>query len=147
VVCTFWIVLMYWYQKWFLKNKKTSLACISAQKAIWKAPAITLPNTLEIHSLIYNGIMVLWLIEVFVDERSCVFEEKLCYFGSGKAFKMVKIIISENSFWNGKLKEVCWWWQLMFLGKAICYPFLEELDSVGPQHHPYNHMVSRNGSI
>jgi hypothetical protein len=42
--------------------------------------------------------MVLWLIEVFVDERSCVFEEKLCYFGSGKAFKMVKIIISENSF-------------------------------------------------
>ena len=47
-VCTFWIVLMCWCQKWFLKNKKTSLACISARKAIWKAPATTLPNTLLI---------------------------------------------------------------------------------------------------
>jgi len=46
-VCTFWIVLMCWCQKWFLKNKKTSLACISARKAIWKAPATTLPNTLH----------------------------------------------------------------------------------------------------
>jgi len=46
VVCTFWIVLMCWYQKWFLKNKKTSLACISARKAIWKATTTTLPNTL-----------------------------------------------------------------------------------------------------
>jgi len=45
VVCTFWIVLMCWCQKWFLKNKKTSLACISAWKAIWKAPATTLSNT------------------------------------------------------------------------------------------------------
>ena len=44
-VCTFWIVLMCWCQKWFLKNKKTSLACISARKAIWKAPATTLSNT------------------------------------------------------------------------------------------------------
>jgi hypothetical protein len=34
VVCTFWIVLMCWCQKWFLKNEKTSLACISAWKAI-----------------------------------------------------------------------------------------------------------------
>jgi len=47
-VCTFWIVLMCWCQKWFLKNKKTSLACISAWKAIWKAPATTLPNTLYV---------------------------------------------------------------------------------------------------
>jgi len=47
-VCTFWIVLMCWYQKWFLKNKKTSLACISARKAIWKATTTTLPNTLLI---------------------------------------------------------------------------------------------------
>jgi len=46
MVCTFWIVLMCWCQKWFLKNKKKSLACISARKAIWKAPATTLPNTL-----------------------------------------------------------------------------------------------------
>ena len=46
LVCTFWIILMCWCQKWFLKNKKTSLACISAQKAIWKATATTLPNTL-----------------------------------------------------------------------------------------------------
>ena len=45
-VCTFRIVLMCWYQKWFLKNKTTSLACISARKAIWKATATTLPNTL-----------------------------------------------------------------------------------------------------
>jgi len=45
-VCTFWIVLMCWYQKWFLKNKKTSLVCISARKAIWKATTTTLPNTL-----------------------------------------------------------------------------------------------------
>jgi len=44
-VCTFWIVLMCWCQKWFLKNKKTSLACISARKIIWKAPATTLSNT------------------------------------------------------------------------------------------------------
>ena len=46
MVCMFWIVLMCWYQKWFLKNKKTSLACISAQKVIWKATATTLPSTL-----------------------------------------------------------------------------------------------------
>ena len=45
-VCTFWIVLMCWCQKWFLKNKKTSLACISARKAIWKTTTTTLPNTL-----------------------------------------------------------------------------------------------------
>jgi len=46
MVCTFWIVLMCWCQKWFLKNKKKSLACILARKVIWKAPATTLPNTL-----------------------------------------------------------------------------------------------------
>jgi len=45
-VCTFWIVLMCWCQKWFLKNKKTSLSCISARKAIWKVTATTLPNTI-----------------------------------------------------------------------------------------------------
>jgi len=45
-VCTFWIVLMCWCQKWFLKNKKTSLACISARKAIWKTTTTTLTNTL-----------------------------------------------------------------------------------------------------
>ena len=45
-VCTFWIVLMCWCQKWFLKNEKTSLTCISARKAIWKATTTTLPNTL-----------------------------------------------------------------------------------------------------
>jgi len=49
MVCTFWIVLMCWCQKWFLKNKKTSLACISAQKVIWKATATTLPSTLELY--------------------------------------------------------------------------------------------------
>ena len=49
-VCTFWIVLMCWYQKWFLKNEKISLACISARKAIWKATVTTLPNTLLIES-------------------------------------------------------------------------------------------------
>jgi len=49
-VCTFWIVLMCWCQKWFLKNEKTSLACISARKAIWKASATTLPNTLQVSS-------------------------------------------------------------------------------------------------
>jgi hypothetical protein len=45
VVCIFWIILMCWCQKWFLKNKKTSLAYISARKAIWKATTTTLPNT------------------------------------------------------------------------------------------------------
>jgi hypothetical protein len=48
-VCTFWIVLMCWCQKWFLKNKKKSLACISTRKAIWKTPATTLPNTLYVY--------------------------------------------------------------------------------------------------
>jgi len=46
MIYMFWIVLMCWCQKWFLKNKKTSLACILARKVIWKAPATTLPNTL-----------------------------------------------------------------------------------------------------
>jgi len=46
MVCTFWIVLMCWCQQWFLKNKKTSLACILTRKVIWKAVAITLPNKL-----------------------------------------------------------------------------------------------------
>jgi len=32
----------------FKKWKKTLLTCISAQKAIWKTPATTLPNTLKI---------------------------------------------------------------------------------------------------
>jgi hypothetical protein len=45
MVCMFWIVLMCWCQKWFLKNKKISLTCILARKVIWKAPATTLPNT------------------------------------------------------------------------------------------------------
>jgi len=44
MVGMFWIVLMCWYQKWFLKNKKTSLACISAWKVIWKAIVTTLSN-------------------------------------------------------------------------------------------------------
>jgi hypothetical protein len=48
MVCTFWIVLMCWCQKWFLKNKKTSLACILARKVIWKAFTITLPNMLYV---------------------------------------------------------------------------------------------------
>jgi hypothetical protein len=47
MVCTFWIVLMCWCQKWFLKNEKTSFACILARKIIWKAPTITLPNMLS----------------------------------------------------------------------------------------------------
>jgi hypothetical protein len=46
MVCMFWIVLMCWCQKWFLKNEKTSLACILTRKVIWKAPATTLSNTL-----------------------------------------------------------------------------------------------------
>ena len=54
-VCTFWIVLMCWCQKWFLKNEKTSLACISARKAIWKATTTTLPNTLESRIYIWQA--------------------------------------------------------------------------------------------
>jgi len=50
-VCTFWIVLMCWCQKWFFKNKKTSLACISARKVIWKATTTTLSNTLLVSPL------------------------------------------------------------------------------------------------
>jgi len=52
VVCTFWIVLMCLCQKWFLKNEKISLAYISARKAIWKATATTLSNTLLTRCLI-----------------------------------------------------------------------------------------------
>jgi hypothetical protein len=53
----FWIVLMCWYKKWFLKNKKTSLACILTRKVIWKATATTLPNILEVdgQGLKYNS--------------------------------------------------------------------------------------------
>ena len=46
MVCMFWIILMCWCQKWFLKNKKKSFTCILARKVIWKTPATTLPNTL-----------------------------------------------------------------------------------------------------
>jgi hypothetical protein len=45
MICMFWIVLIYWCQKWFLKNKKTSLACILTRKVIWKTPTTTLLNT------------------------------------------------------------------------------------------------------
>jgi hypothetical protein len=38
MVCTFWIVLMCWYQKWFLNNEKTSLACIWHKKLFEKYP-------------------------------------------------------------------------------------------------------------
>jgi len=65
VVCTFWIVLMCWCQKWFLKNEKTSLACISAWKAIWKITATTLPNT-----LLKDDIAVclsLYIINLFIE--------------------------------------------------------------------------------
>ena len=55
-VYTFWIVLMCWCQKWFLKNKKTSLACISARKVIWKTPATTLPNTLLVEMVFLKKI-------------------------------------------------------------------------------------------
>jgi hypothetical protein len=34
MICMFWIVLMCWCQKWFLKNEKTSLICILARKII-----------------------------------------------------------------------------------------------------------------
>jgi hypothetical protein len=37
---------MCWCQKLFLKNKKISLTCISAQKIIWKITITTLTNTL-----------------------------------------------------------------------------------------------------
>jgi len=47
MVCTFWIVLMCWCQKWFLKNKKTSLIYILAWKVIWKTLTTTLSNKLE----------------------------------------------------------------------------------------------------
>jgi len=47
MVYMFWIVLMCWCQKWFLKNEKTLLACILTRKIIWKAPATTLSNMLE----------------------------------------------------------------------------------------------------
>jgi hypothetical protein len=49
MVCTFWIVLMCWYQKWFLKNEKTSLTCISVQKIFEKQP---LPHC-QTHSKYY----------------------------------------------------------------------------------------------
>jgi hypothetical protein len=48
IIYMFWIVLMCWCQKWFLKNEKTSLTCILTRKVIWKAPATTLSNTLFI---------------------------------------------------------------------------------------------------
>jgi len=44
--CMFWIVLMCLCQKWFLKNKKTSLTYISIRKVIWKATITILPNIL-----------------------------------------------------------------------------------------------------
>ena len=47
MVYMFWIVLMCWCQKWFLKNEKTLLACILTRKIIWKALATTLSNMLE----------------------------------------------------------------------------------------------------
>jgi len=68
MICTFWIVLMCWCQKWFLKNKKTSLACILARKVIWKAPATTLPNTLLIFRY---GLcrMLFWILEFWIFYR------------------------------------------------------------------------------
>jgi len=42
----FQIILMCWFQKWFLKNKKILLAYFSKWKAFWKATTTTLPNTL-----------------------------------------------------------------------------------------------------
>ena len=46
MICMFWIVLMCWCQKWFLKNEKISLTYILTRKVIWKATTTTLPNTL-----------------------------------------------------------------------------------------------------
>ena len=61
-VCTFWIVLMCWCQKWFLKNEKTSLTCISARKAIWKATTTTLPNTLLVGHTTLGTIAIMELL-------------------------------------------------------------------------------------
>jgi len=37
-VCTFWIVLMCWYQKWFLKNKKNHWHAFQHEKLFEKHP-------------------------------------------------------------------------------------------------------------
>jgi hypothetical protein len=50
MVCTFWIVLMCWCQKWFLKNKKNIISMYFGTKFIWKATATTLPNILLIQT-------------------------------------------------------------------------------------------------
>jgi hypothetical protein len=59
----FWIVLMCWCQKWFLKNEKTSLVCILTRKVIWKTPATTLPNTLYPFSSLNSTIALLKIFE------------------------------------------------------------------------------------
>jgi len=90
-VCTFWIVLMCWYQKWFLKNKKTSLVCISARKAIWKATITTLPNTLLIMFAIKLGpcsITLCFTMEMIFNSRE---REKMLSYK-----KHVKIDLKRN---------------------------------------------------
>jgi len=52
----FWIVLMCWYQKWFLKNEKTSLSCILARKVIEKSTRNhTAKHTLNKYTNIKRG--------------------------------------------------------------------------------------------
>jgi len=97
-ICTFWIVLMCWCQKWFLKNEKTSLACISAQKAIWKATTTTLPNTLWVCLLMRWGVVetVFYLNHNF--KNQCV----LWYCVSFCSCGLKKIVLQEVL-----LVEVC----------------------------------------
>jgi len=40
IVCTFWIVLMCWYQKWFLKNKKNHWHVFWHEKLFKKQPRL-----------------------------------------------------------------------------------------------------------
>jgi len=60
MVCMFWIVLMCWCQKLFLKNKKTSFTCILARKVIWKTPATILSNTPLVSQLNFSQFSKNW---------------------------------------------------------------------------------------
>jgi hypothetical protein len=70
MIYTFWIVLMCWCQKWFLKNEKISLTCILTRKVIWKASATAKQalrqfhcrKRIEVSSTGLSFLLIFWLL-------------------------------------------------------------------------------------
>jgi len=89
VVCIFWIVLMYWYQKWFLKNKKHHWHVFRHKKLFEKqplphcqTPSKFLDPNKDLSWFIFNllTLSVEFKIYLILNKVIFYFEKNTCFF-------------------------------------------------------------------